>query len=191
MKKFHRTHTSGFTLIELLVVISIVSLLSSVALASLSVSRIKAQNAYTISEVRQILINLEIYANEHNGAYPNPAVIAGFYCIGPITCIDPITGTPVANSLANLQKEPTVAVNSVWDFFKAKIAQAATYSNNGFSKFDKPTNALFQCTVAQNPCPASNSWIWHSEKSTTNASNPTISWFARNPGGGPSTATGY
>jgi len=59
----------GFTLIELLVVISIISLLSSIVLASLTEVRKKARDTKRVAEVQQIQTQLELYYNE-NGEYP-------------------------------------------------------------------------------------------------------------------------
>lgn len=60
----------GFTLIELLVVISIISLLSSVALASLGAARLKARDAAIKSQLVHIKKQAEVYAlATGNGAY--------------------------------------------------------------------------------------------------------------------------
>jgi len=61
----------GFTLIELLVVISIISLLSSIVLASLNNARAKARDAKRISDLHQVQIALELFYNQYN-AYPVP-----------------------------------------------------------------------------------------------------------------------
>ncbi|HEX8591585.1 MAG TPA: type II secretion system protein [Candidatus Paceibacterota bacterium] len=53
----------GFTLIELLVVIAIIGVLSSVVLASLSLSRARAKDTAVRSEVRQMST---VMAQEHN-----------------------------------------------------------------------------------------------------------------------------
>ncbi len=60
----------GFTLIELLVVISIIALLSSVVLASLSISRKKARDAKRVENVKQIMVSLEYYLDK-TGRYPD------------------------------------------------------------------------------------------------------------------------
>lgn len=62
--------TKGFTLIELLVVIAIIGILSSVVLASLNSAREKARDAKRISDVKQIQLALELYADSNNGLYP-------------------------------------------------------------------------------------------------------------------------
>lgn len=60
----------GFTLIELLVVISIISLLSSVVIASVSSARESARDAERILAIKQIQNALELYASDHGGSYP-------------------------------------------------------------------------------------------------------------------------
>ena len=59
----------GFTLIELLVVIAIIGVLSSVVIASLNTARTKARDAKRITEVKQLMVALELYYDE-NGHYP-------------------------------------------------------------------------------------------------------------------------
>ena len=63
----------GFTLIELLVVISIISLLSSIVLATLNSTRAKARDAVRKSDLLQIKMALDLYYNDHESyplAYP-------------------------------------------------------------------------------------------------------------------------
>lgn len=66
----YKSKVRAFTLIELLVVISIISLLSSVVLASLNTSRQKARDTRRLSDIRQIQIALELYYDK-NGQYPD------------------------------------------------------------------------------------------------------------------------
>jgi prepilin-type N-terminal cleavage/methylation domain-containing protein len=73
----------GFTLIELLVVISIISLLTTVVLASLSTARASARDAERIAAVKQIQNALELYALDHGGNYP-----------GELAGENPFTRTP-------------------------------------------------------------------------------------------------
>lgn len=63
-------HKRGFTLIELLVVISIISLLSSIVLASLNVARAKARDAVRLTDMRTIRTALELYYDNHR-KYPD------------------------------------------------------------------------------------------------------------------------
>ncbi|MDP3734921.1 MAG: prepilin-type N-terminal cleavage/methylation domain-containing protein [bacterium] len=63
----------GFTLIELLVVIAIIGILSGVVLASLQSARERARNATRISDVRQVVLALELYFDANSG-YPIAAM---------------------------------------------------------------------------------------------------------------------
>ncbi len=63
--------TKGFTLIELLVVIAIIGILSSVVLASLNSARQKARDARRISDLGQVKLALELYADSSAGQYPS------------------------------------------------------------------------------------------------------------------------
>ena len=60
---------SGFTLIELLVVISIIGILSTLAVVSLNDARGKARDAKRISDIKQVQTALELFLADRNG-YP-------------------------------------------------------------------------------------------------------------------------
>lgn len=60
---------AGFTLLELLVVISIIGVLSSVALASLASARENARDAVRVSTVREVRNAMELHFSEF-GVYP-------------------------------------------------------------------------------------------------------------------------
>ena len=60
----------GFTLIELIVVIGIISLLSSIVLASLGNARAKARDARRLVDMHSIRTALELYRSKY-GVYPN------------------------------------------------------------------------------------------------------------------------
>jgi prepilin-type N-terminal cleavage/methylation domain-containing protein len=65
----HKLRSKGFTLIELLVVVAIISLLSSVVLASVRDAREKAQKSALIQSIYQVQLALEVYKT-NNGYYP-------------------------------------------------------------------------------------------------------------------------
>ncbi|MHB1767186.1 MAG: type II secretion system protein, partial [Phycisphaerae bacterium] len=64
------TARHGFTLIELLVVISIIALLISLLLPALSKAKSLALRIQCASNMRQIGVALQEYANEYRGQYP-------------------------------------------------------------------------------------------------------------------------
>jgi len=67
--KPRNTLSRGFTLIELLVVISIISLLSSIVLASLNSARSKARDAKRIADMHQVELAMAQYYDTY-GYYP-------------------------------------------------------------------------------------------------------------------------
>lgn len=65
-------NSQGFTLIELLVVIAIIGVLASIISNSLIISRLKANDAKRQAELNQLKASLSLYADDHNGEYPDP-----------------------------------------------------------------------------------------------------------------------
>lgn len=65
----HTRTQRGFTLIELLIVVSIISILSSITIATLGTARDKARNADRNEIARQYVIAFGLYQNTY-GSYP-------------------------------------------------------------------------------------------------------------------------
>ncbi|MFH1971125.1 MAG: type II secretion system protein [Patescibacteria group bacterium] len=72
----------GFTLIEMLVVISMIGILTTLALVSFESSQKRARDTQRKSDLKQYQTALENFANDINGLYPSKttAVVADTLC---------------------------------------------------------------------------------------------------------------
>jgi prepilin-type N-terminal cleavage/methylation domain-containing protein/prepilin-type processing-associated H-X9-DG protein len=68
-KGFTMYRRTAFTLIELLVVISIIALLMGILLPTLQRARKQTNRAFCANNIRQVLIALTMYADEHEGSF--------------------------------------------------------------------------------------------------------------------------
>lgn len=82
-----KKHLRAFTMIELLVVISIIGILSALALVSFAGSQKSARDTARKSDLRQYQDALEIYANKNNGLYPSRTSSSGVSASGTL-CTD-------------------------------------------------------------------------------------------------------
>jgi prepilin-type N-terminal cleavage/methylation domain-containing protein len=67
----------GFTLIELLVVITIIAILASLAVPTFSKIQEKGNQTKGISNCRQIITAMRIFASDNNGNYPGSSTSGG------------------------------------------------------------------------------------------------------------------
>lgn len=65
----------GFTLLEVLVVISIIGILTSLALLSFEPSQKRARDTQRKSDLKQFQTSLEGFANNNNGLYPSRTTV--------------------------------------------------------------------------------------------------------------------
>src|SRR4051794_576333 len=70
MKPAKLKQVHGFTLIELLVVIAIIAILASLLLPAIAKAKSQAQGAICLSNLRQLQLCWQLYADEHNDVMP-------------------------------------------------------------------------------------------------------------------------
>jgi prepilin-type N-terminal cleavage/methylation domain-containing protein len=130
MRKGFIQKQKGFTLIELLVVIAIIGLLSSVVLASLNTARAKARDSFRISSLKELQTALALYANDHNGSYPQSV---NSYWEGPCAASAGVgTGNSNTNAsgwIPNLA--PTYIVSLPVDPSPPRTTACYLYNSNG------------------------------------------------------------
>lgn len=93
----NKKSAKGFTLIELLVVVSIVSLVSSVAMYSTASARAKAEDAKKRSEVHQVETAISVKKTS-TGKVPKNYNCAGSYCAGGNGTAVALEGTQAFNA---------------------------------------------------------------------------------------------
>jgi len=111
----HGTKHRGFTLIELLVVISIIGLLSTIVVASLNSTRVKARDAHRVADLNSIRTALELFYDK-NGYYPQSS--CGWDCNAYKTSYtsnwDSLK-TDLAPYLSSLPKDPINSSCTPWN----------------------------------------------------------------------------
>jgi type II secretion system protein G len=124
----------GFTLIELLVVISIISLLTSIVLASINMTKAKARDARRISDISQLRIALEMYHND-TGSYPTTLNNGA---LNALNVIVPTQIRSLPNDPLNTGATPSWAWSNqntyyYWDYTFYNASGSCATSSSGFT----------------------------------------------------------
>jgi len=133
----------AFTLVELLVVISIIGLLSTIAISSMSSARARSRDAKRIADLKAVRVALEAYAID-NGAYPTCGQACATYCdcttVGWGGSFSALEIKP--NYMGNLPTDPIA--NATYGYFYAR-----GYKPSGSCSFTN-TNTANDYVIATN-----------------------------------------
>jgi type II secretion system protein G len=122
-------YKKGFTLIELLVVIAIIGLLASIVLVSLNSARQKARDSRRLTDIRQVALALELYADTNNSAYPTVTGCTAANWSGTMTTCLEGTGAAPCN-VSYMTRVPVDPSNGA-TYFYAYASTGADYVLKG------------------------------------------------------------
>ncbi|PJE58021.1 MAG: hypothetical protein COU81_02995 [Candidatus Portnoybacteria bacterium CG10_big_fil_rev_8_21_14_0_10_36_7] len=104
-----KKQNKGFTLIELLVVIAIIVILAGIVIFAVNTARVKARDVQRITNLDQIRLGLELYADDNAQSYPTDTTLA---VLRPkylqVIPVDPATGGAYSYSYCNFSNAPHV-----------------------------------------------------------------------------------
>jgi len=126
----NKKKTKGFTLIELLVVIAIIGLLASIVLVSLNNARQKARDSKRLSDIRQVALALELYADSNNAFYPTVVgCTAGNWSGAMTSCLEAIQSpmNPCSNAVSYMTKVPTDPRGGTYFYYYASPTPSTEY----------------------------------------------------------------
>jgi prepilin-type N-terminal cleavage/methylation domain-containing protein len=87
--KIQHIFSGGFTLLEMIMVMAIIGILATFFIGNFKNSLIKARDVNRKSDLRQLVIATETYANNHQGFYPGESASTGIRikCSGHICSV--------------------------------------------------------------------------------------------------------
>lgn len=81
MKLSIKEQNNGFTLVELLVVIAIIAILAALLSPALSKVRGKGRQIACMSNLRQLMLAYNMYANDNDDCFPNTGYLGGSFSV--------------------------------------------------------------------------------------------------------------
>ena len=158
----HMKSSRGFTLIELLVVISIISMLSSLVLASVASARVRGRDGVRMQQVHQMDIAVQLYIAD-NGTAPLVSSCPTSLTLDEnsvFTCVaksNPPSSEPQAQRDAEAAAWTTLksAVSKYMPGLKAEACGNTCTNASGYA-YVAPAAVKYACTVAGVACTLSD-----------------------------------
>jgi len=124
----------GFTLIELLIVVSIIGLLSTLAVVALGSARVKARDSKRLADLKQLQTALELYYTDQN-SYPTGTSLS--LGAGSAACLNSSGFTTTGCASPYMASVPTDPQGSSYTYTMASssytIGASLEGSLNGFT----------------------------------------------------------
>jgi prepilin-type N-terminal cleavage/methylation domain-containing protein len=143
----------GFTLIELLVVVAIIALLIAILLPALGRARESARRSTCASNLRQIGVGVNTYANENQESLPRVNDVGANGTLGT----DEATAGAIAPGGGNATMFRNLVVPGVDDPFDATVAKTAAAQPKSVSaclwllcRYNQATPKVFVCASVKN-----------------------------------------
>src|SRR5688572_19621811 len=154
-----RRRRAGFTLVELLVVIGIIAILISVLLPTLGRARESAKRTQCLSNLRQIAVMLNMYANAYNQQVPIGVSGSG------------AAGSAIAEANNYNITRPTTALGADPEFQIVRYVGLGLLIKAGYVKEDRAGGSA---TIFF--CPSFAGDLWHGFDAVNNKWPPSRNW---------------
>jgi prepilin-type N-terminal cleavage/methylation domain-containing protein len=158
-----KKYQAGFTLIELLVVISIIGLISSIAMTSFFRARIKARDAQRVANVQQLAKAFNLYVSSPGASYPSTGNAP--VCIGKGT-----TETCWPSSIGGAVSGSDTVKNALASVMSSapKDPNPGREPGSNYSFLYTTQPILPSCEYPANPAPVTGKFIlWKPENTPT------------------------
>jgi prepilin-type N-terminal cleavage/methylation domain-containing protein len=108
----------GFTLIEVMTVVAIIGLLSTFIFASMSEAQRRSRDAKRLADIKQVQNALELYADEHGGAYP----------LVPTSFVFQLASSLVPNYIRVLPEDPVRTGGNRYRYYTVDATNGSSYT---------------------------------------------------------------
>ncbi len=128
---FYQTNRKGFTLIELLVVIAIIAILAAILFPVFARAREKARQTSCINNQRQIVLAINMYAQDHEETLPESQSVWGGLNLSSGVLICPTAGNKQANGYVFNDAWGGVSLGEIIDPLSAGLTADGNATPNG------------------------------------------------------------
>jgi general secretion pathway protein G len=154
------TGRRAFTLVELLTVIAIIALLAAIIFPAFSTARGRARQATCQSNLRQIGLGFQMYAQDYDGYLPyardaSDAFVPEIWAFAPQACQDRLKTMPmlhpVPDALANTQVVPSLFKTGALDPYLKSREIWRCSGDTGFDLLDNNDSCNGPCPMDARP----------------------------------------